>query len=78
MLLNVLQALPSSVRFLTFSVILQENAAWALNNVASGTAEQTEVVVNSGAVAIFIRLLHSPHNNIYGLAMEALSNIVGM
>ena len=78
MLLYVLQAISSSARFLTFSVLLQENAAWAITNAASGTAEQTEVVVNSGAVAIFIRLLHSPHNNIYGLAMEALSNIVGM
>lgn len=70
---------PRCVQFLDchWNPALQFEASWALTNVASGTSEQTMMVVNTGAVPKFIALLESPAHNVAEQAVWALGNIAG-
>ena len=70
---------PRCVEFLDYhhNAALQFEASWALTNVASGTCEQTKVVIDHGSIPKLVQLLKSPAANVAEQAVWALGNIAG-
>jgi hypothetical protein len=51
--------------------------AWTLTNVASGTNEQTEALVQKDGIRTFQRLLLSPHQDVSEQAVWGIGNMSG-
>jgi len=70
---------PTLIKFLqrTDNPGLQFEASWAITNIASGTTEHTQKIIEAGAVPIFIQLLSSPNDDVREQAVWALGNIAG-
>jgi importin subunit alpha-1 len=71
--------LPKLVDFLKRGSMpkLQFEAAWALTNVASGNSDQTQAVVDAGAMPIFVELLASPNDDVREQSAWAIANVAG-
>ncbi|KAL0700561.1 hypothetical protein Bca4012_056683 [Brassica carinata] len=70
---------PRLVHFLSSDDLpqLQLEAAWALTNIASGTSDNTKVIIDSGAIPYFTTLLSSPCDEVREQAVWALGNVAG-
>lgn len=74
-----LGVIPILVQFMSkdYPDMLQLDAAWALTNIALGNLKQTRVVVEAGAVPLFVELLKLDAAEVKEQAIWALGNVAG-
>eukprot|EP01084_Bolivina_argentea_P251252 421334_1 len=70
---------PRLIEFLEYDKMeqLQFESAWCITNIASGAAENTQYIIDNGAVPIFINLLKSKSIEIQEQSAWGLGNIAG-
>jgi hypothetical protein len=56
---------------------IQLESCWAITNIASGTPEQTQAVVESGSVPLLVELLQSNDASLQEQAIWGIANIAG-
>eukprot|EP01133_Synstelium_polycarpum_P013299 gene13299-15631_t len=56
---------------------VQEEAAWALTNIASGSSQHTQFLINHGIVPNLISIICSPHPSVSDQAIWGIGNIAG-
>lgn len=56
---------------------LQLEAAWAITNIASGSSQQTQAIIDKGGIPLLVRLLKNKNQEIAEQAIWALGNIAG-
>ncbi|KAK7075387.1 hypothetical protein SK128_027284, partial [Halocaridina rubra] len=56
---------------------MQHEALWIITNIASGSNDETQEVVDSGAVKFLIDLLRSPDLSVQEQSLWAIGNITG-
>ncbi|XP_039162360.1 importin subunit alpha-4 isoform X3 [Eucalyptus grandis] len=69
--------IPRLVKFLDEGAfpLLQSEAAWALANIASGTSDHVQLIIQLGSIPKFVQLLHSTFAYAREQAIWALANI---
>lgn len=70
---------PRMIKFLANNDMprLQVESAWALTNIAFGTTNQCQSIIDKGGIPLFVKLLGSPHDEVIEQAIWALGNIAG-
>eukprot|EP00351_Strombidinopsis_sp_SopsisLIS2011_P003838 CAMPEP_0116876590 /NCGR_PEP_ID=MMETSP0463-20121206/8496_1 /TAXON_ID=181622 /ORGANISM="Strombidinopsis sp, Strain SopsisLIS2011" /LENGTH=198 /DNA_ID=CAMNT_0004523275 /DNA_START=468 /DNA_END=1064 /DNA_ORIENTATION=+ len=70
---------PRFIKLLTYEGVakLQFEACWCLTNLASGSSEHVQILLEKGVVNELAKLLNSPHQEIIEQSIWAIGNLAG-